>query len=286
MGGRLDSTNVIDSPVASVITGVAIDHVSVLGSTVGEIAKEKAGIIKQNRPVIYGGRDDVAFEVIRGKAKDCKSEIVRTEVGAISVKEMSVEGTVFDYGELKDVKLSLCGSYQPENAITVIETVRVLNREGFEISESALREGLKSAKWRARFELLGKEPTVIFDGSHNMQGVKAAAESVKRFFGNEKVLLLMGVLADKEWKAMLDELLPLAERMYCVTPNSPRALDSEILAKECNARSVTANAFDSIDDGVKKAYNDAKTQNVPLVMLGSLYMYGDVFKALENAKKK
>ncbi|MBQ5838049.1 MAG: bifunctional folylpolyglutamate synthase/dihydrofolate synthase [Clostridia bacterium] len=286
MGGRLDSTNVIDSPVASVITGVAIDHVSVLGSTVAEIAKEKAGIIKQNRPVIYGGRDDVAFEVIRGKAKDCKSEIARTEVGAISVKAMSVEGTVFDYGELKDVKLSLCGSYQPENAITVIETVRVLNREGFEISESALREGLKSAKWRARFELLGKEPTVIFDGSHNMQGVKAAAESIKRFFGNEKVLLLMGVLADKEWKAMLDELLPLAERMYCVTPNSPRALDSEILAKECNARSVTANAFDSIDDGVKKAYNDAKTQNVPLVMLGSLYMYGDVFKALENAKKK
>lgn len=286
MGGRLDSTNVIDSPVASVITGVAIDHVSVLGSTVAEIAKEKAGIIKQNRPVIYGGRDAVAFEVIRGKAKDCKSEIVRTEVGAISVKAMSVEGTVFDYGELRDVKLSLCGSYQPENAITVIETVRVLNREGFEISESALREGLKRAKWRARFELLGKEPTVIFDGSHNMQGVKAAAESVKRFFGNEKVLLLMGVLADKEWKAMLDELLPLAERMYCVTPNSPRALDSEILAKECNARSVTANAFDSIDDGVKKAYNDAKTQNVPLVMLGSLYMYGDVFEALENAKKK
>ena len=286
MGGRLDSTNVVDSPVASVITGVAIDHVSVLGSTVAEIAKEKAGIIKQNRPVIYGGRDDVAFEVIRGKAKDCKSEIVRTEVGAISVKAMSVEGTVFDYGELKDVKLSLCGSYQPENAITVIETVRVLNREGFEISESALREGLKRAKWRARFELLGKEPTVIFDGSHNMQGVKAAAESIKRFFGNEKVLLLMGVLADKEWKAMLDELLPLTERMYCVTPNSPRALDSEILAKECNARSVTANAFDSIDDGVKKAYNDAKTQNVPLVMLGSLYMYGDVFKALENAKKK
>lgn len=286
MGGRLDSTNVIDSPVASVITGVAIDHVSVLGSTVAEIAKEKAGIIKQSRPVIYGGRDDVAFEVIRGKAKACKSEIVRTELGSISVKAMSVEGTVFDYGELKDVKLSLCGSYQPENAITVIETVRVLNREGFEISESALREGLKSAKWRARFELLGKEPTVIFDGSHNMQGVKAAAESIKHFFGNEKVLLLMGVLADKEWKAMLDELLPLAERMYCVTPNSPRALDSEILAKECNARSVNANAFDSIDDGVKKAYNDAKTQNVPLVMLGSLYMYGDVYKALENAKKK
>ncbi len=286
MGGRLDSTNVIDSPVVSVITGVAIDHVSVLGSTVAEIAREKAGIIKQNRPVIYGGRDNVAFDVICEKAKKCQSEVVRTDVGAISVKTMSVEGTVFDYGELKDVKLSLCGSYQPENAITVIETVRVLIREGFNISESALREGLKTAKWRARFELLEKEPTVIFDGSHNMQGVKAAAESIKRFFGNEKVLLLMGVLADKEWKAMLGELLPLAEAMYCVTPNSPRALDSSDLAKECNARGVTAKAFSSLDDGVQKAYNDAKTQNMPLVMLGSLYMYGDVFQALEKAGAK
>ena len=286
MGGRLDSTNVIDSPIASVITGVAIDHVSVLGNTVAEIAKEKAGIIKQNRPVVYGGRDNDAFDVICDKAKECHSEVVRTDVGAISVKSMSVEGTVFDYGELKDVKLSLCGSYQPENAITVIEAVRVLNREGFNISESALRKGLNSAKWRARFELLSKEPTVIFDGSHNMQGVRAASESIRRFFGGNKVLLLMGVLADKEWESMLGELLPLTDEMYCVTPNSPRALSAETLARECNARGVTAKHFLSLDDGVSAAYEKAKAQNVPLVMLGSLYMYGDVFFALEKAKSK
>ena len=286
MGGRLDSTNVIDSPVVSVITGVAIDHVSVLGNTVAEIAKEKAGIIKRNRPVVYGGRDDDAFDVICSKAKECRSEVARTDVGAIKIKSMSVEGTVFDYGELKGIKLSLCGSYQPENAATVIEAVRVLNCEGFAISESALRKGLEDAKWRARFELLSKEPVVIFDGSHNMQGVRAAAESIKRFFGNEKVMLLMGVLADKEWRAMLGELLPLVDEMYCVTPNSPRALSSDVLADECNARGTSAVPFSTIDDGVCSAYNDAKTQNVPLVMLGSLYMYGDVFFALEKAKFK
>ncbi|MBR5286143.1 MAG: bifunctional folylpolyglutamate synthase/dihydrofolate synthase, partial [Clostridia bacterium] len=170
MGGRLDSTNVIESPVASVITGVAIDHVSVLGNTVGEIAKEKAGIIKRSRPVIYGGKDDTAFAVISEKAHECQSRLVRTSIGEIDIKSMSVEGTTFDYGELKDIKLSLCGSYQPENAITVIETVRVLNEEGFDISEAALREGLKNARWRARFELLDKDPIVVFDGSHNMQG--------------------------------------------------------------------------------------------------------------------
>lgn len=286
MGGRLDSTNIIDSPTVSVITGVAIDHVSVLGNTVAEIAKEKAGIIKQSRPVVYGGRDDVAFEVICDKAKECQSEVTRTAVSAISVNKMSVEGTVFGYGGLADIKLSLCGSYQPENAATVIETVRVLNREGFDISETALREGLKNAKWRARFELLEKEPPVIFDGSHNMQGVKAAAESIKRFFGKEKVILLMGVLADKEWKKMLDELLPLTRKMYCVTPNSPRALDSCTLAAECGSRGVPSKAFSTINDGVREAFEEAKTQNMPLVMLGSLYMYGDVFFALEEAKSK
>ena len=286
MGGRLDSTNVIESPVVSVITGVAIDHVSVLGNTVTEIANEKAGIIKRSRPVVYGGRDDVAYDVIRTKANESKSELVRTDVGAIDIKSMSAEGTVFDYGGLSNIKLSLCGSYQPENAITVIEAVRVLNREGFDISESALREGLEKAKWRARFELLGKDPTVIFDGSHNMQGVRAASESIKRFFENGKVLLLMGVLADKEWKAMLDELLPLAERVFCVKPNSPRALSEKALADECNARGAKALPFSTIDDGVRAAYETAKAQNMPLVMLGSLYMYGDVFFALENAKLK
>ena len=286
MGGRLDSTNVIEAPLVSVITGVAIDHVSVLGNTVEKIAKEKAGIIKKTCPVVYGGRDDVAFDVVCKKATECGSEVTRTKTNLISVKSMTVDGTVFDYGELKDIRLSLCGSYQPENAITVIETVRVLNRLGFDIPEAALRNGLENAKWRARFELLSKDPVAVFDGSHNLQGVKAASESIKRFFGDDGVIMLMGVLADKEWKAMLDELLPLARKMHCVTPNSPRALSSDVLARECASRNVDSVAYSLFEDGVCAAYEEAKTQNMPLVILGSLYMYGDVFFALEKAKTK
>ena len=95
----------------------------------------------------------------------------------------------------------------------------------------------------------------------------------------------MGVLADKEWESMLGELLPLTDEMYCVTPNSPRALSAETLARECNARGVTAKHFLSLDDGVSAAYEKAKAQNVPLVMLGSLYMYGDVYNAFEKTNK-
>ncbi len=284
MGGRLDSTNVIESPLVSVITGVAIDHTSVLGNTVAGIAKEKAGIIKNNCPVVYGGRDDTAFSVIADKSSESASELVRTKLDALCVKEMNVKGTVFDYDALKDIKLSLCGSYQPENAATVIETVRLLNKRGFNVSESDLREGLLNARWRARFELLSDNPTVIFDGSHNLQGVSAAADSVKRFFGGEKTVVLMGVLADKEWKTMTDVICGFAERFVCVTPNSPRALSSCELAQEVVRRSIPAHAATSIDDGVALAYAEAKRLNKPLVMLGSLYMYGDVVSSLEKAK--
>ncbi len=285
MGGRLDSTNVIESPVVSVITGIALDHIAVLGNTVAEIATEKAGIIKESRPVVYGGRDDIAFGVISEKASSLGCKLTRTALGSLCVESVGVKGTTFDYGALRDISLSLCGSYQPENAATVIETVGALNENGFEISEEVLREGLTTARWRARFELLGEEPCVIFDGSHNLQGVTAAAESVRAFFGGERVCMLMGVLSDKEWNAMLDKILPLANEIHCVTPNSPRALDANVLAGVCGEKGTESHAYGTIEEGVCAAYKSAKTQNMPLVMLGSLYMYGDVANALEIAKK-
>ena len=285
MGGRLDSTNVIESPVVSVITGIAIDHTSVLGNTVAEIANEKAGIIKPNCPVVYGGRDDVAFEVIRSKAKETGSDVVRTSLDTVNVKEMNVTGTVFDYDGMKDIKLSLCGSYQPENASTVIEIMRVLNRRGFVIGDGALRNGLAKARWRARFELLDSNPITVFDGSHNLQGVTAVAESVRRFFDGEKTVVLMGVLADKEWEKMVEIICGFAERFVCVTPNSPRALNSASLAEKGKSLGVDSYAANSIDDGVAIAYSEAKRLNRPLVMLGSLYMYGDAANGLEKAKE-
>ena len=284
MGGRLDSTNVIEAPLVSVITGIALDHIAVLGNTVAEIAAEKAGIIKSGSAVVYGGRDDVAYSVVSERADSLGCKCVRTALDTVNLKSATVRGTVFDYSGMEELSLSLCGSYQPENAATVIEAVRVLNEKGFAVSESALRKGLSSARWRARFELVAESPYVVFDGSHNLQGVTAATESIKALFGGERVIVLMGVLADKEWNAMLDKVLPLTREMHCITPNSPRALDSAALAEKCNEKGVPASAYATIDEGVAAAYAKAKSQDVPLVMLGSLYMYGDVVNSLEKAK--
>ena len=285
MGGALDSTNVIESPIVSVITGVALDHTSVLGNTVAEIAAQKAGIIKKGKPVVYGGRDETAFDVISEKAKENGSALVRTKLDRINVKSMDVTGTVFDYCRLCDVKLSLCGAYQPENAATVIETVKLLNENGFAVTEEALRKGLENAKWRARFELLANEPPVIFDGSHNIQGVAAARDSTKSFFGDEKVILLMGVLADKDYREMVGILSETVEQVFAVTPDSPRALDSEKLADVFSESGIPAKSFINICEGVTEAYKKAIEKNKPLVMLGSLYMYGEVYSSFEAARE-
>lgn len=286
MGGRLDSTNVIESPLVSVITGIALDHTSVLGNTVSEIAMQKAGIIKQGRPVVYGGRDDEACGVISAVAAGKGAGFTRTALSGLAVKSMSVRGTVFDYGGFADLKLSLAGEYQTDNAATVIETVCALNKCGFNVSESALRSGLASARWRARFEVISDSPTVVFDGSHNVQGITAAANSIKRFFGGEKVNILMGVLADKDYRDMAAILAPLARRVFTVTPASPRALSSDKLAKVFSEAGVPADSFASAEEGVSAAYRDSAEKNVPLIMLGSLYAYNEVYSAFEKVKSR
>ena len=285
MGGRLDSTNVIDSPVVSVITGVAIDHTAVLGKTVREIAFEKSGIIKKGRPVVYGGRDDEAFSVIAEKARECGSEIARTKLDTLAIHKTGIKGTEFDYDSYNNIELALCGAYQPENAATVLETITFLNECGFSIGRTHIYNGLKSAQWRARFELLADNPPVIFDGSHNIQGVTAAVESINGFFGGNKVALLMGVLADKDYTDMASILVPFAERVFAVTPDSLRALSGKKLADVILDMGVPAEGFESVERGVAEAYRYAKTQNVPLVMLGSLYMYGEVRESFEKTVK-
>lgn len=281
MGGRLDSTNVIEPPLVSVITGIALDHTAILGNTVAEIAREKAGIIKAGSPVVYGGRDDIACGVIRRKAKEAGSSFRRTAINGIKVRSCGIHGTVFDYGSLKNVSVGLCGSYQPENAATVIETVRTLRRGGWRISPSALRKGIADAVWPARFELLAENPPVVFDGSHNVQGVTAATESIKQTLG-AKVVLLMGVLADKDYRDMVKLLAGVASEAFAVTPPSPRALGAKELAAVFAGNGVKARAFDSIPAGVNAALKRARALGAPLVMLGSLYMYGGVKAAFDT----
>jgi len=280
MGGRLDSTNVISSSVLSVITGIALDHTAFLGDTVEKIAKEKAGIIKPCVPVLYGGEDESAARVISEAAKERGSEFLRSDYNRLTVKESDLGGTVFDYKEQRDIKISLLGLYQPKNASLVIEAVSALRSIGFVISEESLREGLASAEWKARFEIIKRNPLLIFDGAHNPQGITSATESIAHYFNGQKVYALTGVLKDKDYDFIATELSKVVSHAFTITPDNKRALTAEEYAVVLRNKGVDALPCQSIKEALKLGLSKAENDSVPLVCLGSLYTYVDLIKEL------
>ena len=278
MGGRLDSTNIIRNPLLSVITGIALDHTDYLGDTVEKIAAEKAGIIKDESPILYGGEDDAAREVIKAVSQERSSNFFDIDYSNIKNLKSDLTGSSFDYKSHSDVKIKLLGLYQPKNAAEVIEAVEILRSRGLNISESALLEGLANAEWIARFEILSKNPLIIFDGAHNPQGISSATKSIKHYFKNEKIYVLSGVLRDKDYNFIAGELATVAERAFTMTPQSPRALKAEDYAKVLDSYGVVSSAYDTIEGAMNAAISAAKANGKPLVCLGSLYTYADVIK--------
>lgn len=282
LGGRLDSTNVITTPTLSVITGIALDHTAILGDTVEKIAAEKAGIIKRGVPVLYGGTDESAAEVIKKRAATLGSDFFRTDYGKLENLCCNLEGSRFDYGEHKNLAVKLLGLYQPKNAATVTEAVDVLRSLGMDIPESALKQGLESAVWHARFEKVCGDPLIIFDGAHNPQGISQAVASIKHYFAGEKVCLLTGVLRDKDYTEIASMLSEVAEVAFTLTPDSPRALTAEEYAEVLRSAGVNATPCESIEKAFFAAKEKAKELKRPLICLGSLYVYASLCPLFEK----
>ena len=282
LGGRLDSTNVIEAPLLTVITGVAFDHTALLGNTLQAIAAEKAGIIKSGHPCLFGGENSSAYRTVRSVAQFKKAPVYTVDRSTLSVREMTLDGTTFDYEEYTHLQIPLLGSYQPLNASTVLTAVKLLREQGFAIPEAAVREGLASVAWPARFELLSKDPIILYDGGHNPQGIKAAVKSIQTYFPEQKINLLSGVMADKGYDEMIELLKPVANRVYTVTPNTPRALSAERYAQDFTEHKIPAAAFAELKEGVRTAVLESLAQGTPLICLGSLYMYNDVTDAVKD----
>ena len=278
LGGRFDSTNVIEAPLASIVTGIAFDHMQLLGDTLAKIAWEKAGIIKKECPVVTAMLDREASEVIEHEAKEKSSSVSVVNSDAITVHSDTLSGILMDYGEYKDIKTSLIGSYQAKNIALVIEAVKVLRKRGLTISDSALYVGIAKTKWHARFELLSNDPVTVFDGGHNEEGVRAAIDTAARVFGGKKPVLLTGVMADKAYDGMVEIIAPCIEEVFTLKPDNPRSLDAESLANVYRGFGVKAYANDSVPQSLKAAKQKAKELGRPLLILGSLYLYKDIYK--------
>ncbi len=279
MGGRLDSTNIIKTPILSVITEISLDHTAFLGSTVEAIAREKAGIIKQGVPVLFAGTDENASRTVRCEAESCGSDFIRVDYSSLNVKTSGVYGSTFDFDGVENYRITLAGEYQPRNAAAVISAVGALRKLGKEIPDAALRAGLIKTRWPARFELLSEDPMIVYDGGHNPDGVKVTFKSARECY-DEPPVLLTGVMADKDYEKTASIASEFACKVYTVTPNVPRALDAEAYAEVYRSLGLEAVAADSIEEGVSSAIADAKKQHRDLLIFGSLYMYSDVERAV------
>ena len=279
MGGALDSTNVIRAPEVAVITNIGLDHTDVLGSTVEEIAKTKAGIFKPGSDaVVYRSSPSVetVFETVCAE-KNIK--LTKADFENLHLVSHNLTGQVFDCGVRKNLELPLLGDHQLHNAAVVLSIVDTLTARGWKISEENIREGIRTVSWPGRFDVMRRDPLFIIDGGHNPQCIEALVKNIQDYLTDRKVIVLTGVLADKDYADMYKPVMPLVQEFVCITPPNPRKLDAVLLAQYLTEAGVAATACSSIEDGVRTAMEKAGQDGVVLCF-GSLYSIGAIRDAL------
>lgn len=282
LGGREDATNVVGTTLVEVITPISKDHMAFLGETIREITGEKAGIIKPDTIVVSAKQHADAEEVLAAKCAELGSELRVVDEAAIEPISYGIGEQRFNYCSWADVIISLAGTHQFSNASLAILAVEALRDKGVLIPDEAIYDGLRAARWVGRFTELAKDPTVIIDGAHNEGAAIALESSIRQYFGDKKVILVIGVFKDKEYDKLLSHLVPLSKQVITVeTPNNDRAMPARELAEKARAYSKHVEASDSIYQGIDKAYEYASRDDVILVC-GSLSFLGDVKRIIET----
>lgn len=275
LGGRLDSTNAIDAPLAGIITKIGYDHMAVLGSTLDKIASEKAGILKPGMRAVLESQQPEVMEVLQNicKKREIPYKVVREE------EIVTVDGG-FSYPGEALYKMRMLGEFQKENALAAAFCARELMELGYPVTEEAIRRGIETAVWPGRMEVVSEEPFLLIDGAHNGNGVKALVKSLKKMYPKEKFHFVMAVMADKDYEEMALQILPFAKWVTAVTPESERALQGETLAAYIRKAGVYAEWKPDMKEVFAPFLEkNAKTaQPVRTVAFGSLYFIGEVRK--------
>ena len=277
MGGKLDSTNVIDPPELAVITNIGLEHTEYLGDTLEKIAAAKAGIIKTGCScVLYDGAPEVTA-VVRRTCRDRGVSLTVADFSRGKAGQVSLAGQEL-FWDGAPYRLALLGPHQLKNAAVVLTAVEALRKRGWTVPEDAVRAGLRDVRWPARMELLNRTPLFFLDGGHNPQCAEALIAAVDVLLPGRKPVFLCGVLADKDYPAIMDLMLPAAQEFICLTPDSDRALPGRELAAYLAARGARASACENAADGIRAAL-DAAGERGAVVAFGSLYMAGAIRSA-------
>jgi dihydrofolate synthase/folylpolyglutamate synthase len=280
LGGRLDATNVCE-PLISVITHIDYDHMDKLGNSIEEIAREKGGIIKPKGIVISSNQYEGAYNEIK-KIADEKNSLIYSVGREISYKivKSDIKGVVFDlkgiYHNYKNLHTPLLGRYQADNAATAITTVEALKIKGINISEKAIRNGLEKVNWTGRLEIIQNNPTLILDGAHNPGGVRVARDALKEIFSYHRLILVLAIFADKDYKKMIQILAPNADLIITTKAKSTRAASPQVLAKEA-AQYIDKNKIiitENIPQAINCALSNSKEDDL-ICITGSLHTVGE-----------
>lgn len=269
LGGRFDATNIIKKPLVSVITSISYDHMNVLGDTLPKIAYEKCGIIK------YGGitvsapnQHPEVLETIMSSCAERNNTLILPNLSSVKIIGEGIDGTDINYGGT-DIHIPLPGRHQIANFITAFETLKALSRQGISISNDKIAEGMASVRFPARIEILNRSPLVVVDGAHNENGADALADYIDRYL-EEKPVIVIGMLRDKEYEKAAAKLAPLAKSVITVKPDNPRALNQNELAVVIKKYCRETIVCDDHSLAFKKAVE--LSGGSPIIICGSLYL--------------
>ena len=280
MGGALDSTNVIDVPEVAVITNIGLDHTDFLGNTLTEIAETKAGIFKEGGSAVIYPNEPQVMAVLQDICARRNMTLRIADFDSLCSVSHSLEGQTFNWGAHKDLFLPLLGVHQLKNAAVVLSIIDTLTEKGWQITEENIRDGLACVRWPGRFDIVRKDPLFIIDGGHNPQCIAALVDNIRDYLEGRRVVVLTGVLADKDYAQMFRPVMGLVEQFVCITPPSPRKLDAKDLAAHLQKEGCTATACDTVAEGVKKAVELAGSDGMVLCF-GSLYTIADIYAGLD-----
>lgn len=291
LGGRLDSTNVIESPLVCAITPVSMDHTQYLGHTLEAIAFEKAGIIKKNVPLVITQQSQEAMETIMAQANKMKAPYHIADHRGAVIHQMGFEGTRFTYksdqATYSDVKIRLLGKHQVQNAVTAIRVLEVLKDKGVCLKDDAIQSGLEATEWPGRFEKVSDDPCVIIDGAHNTDAVEKLIEAIHVYQPNGRRVAVFGMMADKAVEDVLALLGDAFDAFYLVKPDNPRAMPPQeirtLLLKLGYKGDI--HILSQIGD-ILPRIESFKSTNQHVYVFGSLYYIGEVRRLIRESALK
>lgn len=277
LGGRFDATNIIKTNEVSAICAISLDHTQVLGDTIEKIAFEKAGIIKEDAPVVlYPEICEGAEEVIRARAKKLQSPVIKADLGEIKNIVESPVKTEFEYKGYH-YKTTLAGGFQAKNGALAIEIAYALKTLGYRITQENIQDGIAEAVIEGRLEVLSESPLVIIDGGHNPQAMDALCGYLDRQFKDKSITAIMGMSSDKDYAYCISEVAKRCDRFFAVASDNPRAMKPEEVYIQAKPYCKECYSVDCVERAMMLAVAKAPKDGV-ILGCGSLYMIGDIRK--------